>query len=349
MTEERYWQAVLERNHAFDNRFVYAVRSTGIYCRPSCPARRPRREQVLFFAQPAAAVDAGYRACRRCHPDQMAPAERQAVLVERICRLIEAAPEPPPTLEYLGAQAGVDTTTLRRLFRRVLGITPRQYADAARLGRLKVKLKEGEAVTNALYEAGYGSSSRLYEQAPGHLGMTPATYGRSGQGMTIRYTIVSSPIGCLLVAATERGLCAVHFGDDESLLKAALTNEFSAATVTRDDRAFIPWVTLLLAHLAGRQPRLDLPLDLQATAFQRRVWEALRAIPPGQTRSYSAVAAAIGQPAATRAVAQACASNPVAMVIPCHRVIREDGSLGGYRWGVERKRQLLEHEQRNPA
>jgi len=271
-------------------------------------------------------------------------------MVQRACRCIDAHPEDPPTLPDLGARLGVSPHHLQRTFKRLVGITPHQYADARRLDRLKAHLKEGQDVTNALYEAGYSSSSRLYERAADQLGMTPATYRRGGQGMRIRYIIVAGPaLGKaqsehLLVAATERGLCFVSLGDSETALAAALSHEYPAAEISRDASDLTPWVNALVSHLSGRQPHLDLPLDVQATAFQRQVWEELRAIPYGSTRSYSEIARAIGHPAAARAVGHACATNPVAVVIPCHRAVREDGGLGGYRWGLERKRALLDRE-----
>lgn len=336
------WQAVLNRDPQFDGRFVFAVRSTRIYCRPSCPARRPRREQVAFFPVPEAAERAGFRPCRRCRP--RTAAHPQAELVQRACRLIEAGLEEPLTLARLGRELGLSPHHVQRTFKRVLGITPRQYADACRLSLLKARLAKGDDVTTALYAAGYGSSSRLYERAPAQLGMTPATYRRGGQGMRIGYVTVASSLGRLLIAATARGLCAVSLGDTDGLLEAALAQEYPNAEIRRDRNGLSRWVNLLLAHLRGRQPRLDLPVDVQATAFKRQVWEALRRIPYGETRSYSEVARALGRPGAARAVARACATNPVSLVIPCHRVVREDGSLGGYRWGLERKHALLAQE-----
>jgi AraC family transcriptional regulator, regulatory protein of adaptative response / methylated-DNA-[protein]-cysteine methyltransferase len=353
--EDARWQAVLARDAGADGAFVYAVRSTGIYCRPSCPSRRPGREQVRFFSMPEAAERAGYRACRRCLPRETPAQDPRVEMVQRACRCIDAHPEDPPTLADLGAQLGVSPHHLQRTFKHLVGITPHQYAAARRLGRLKAQLKEGQDVTNALYEAGYSSSSRLYERAADQLGMTPATYRRGGQGMRIRYTIVDGPAlgkadsDRLLVAATERGLCFVSLGDSETALAAALSHEYPAAEISRDASDLTPWVNALVSHIGGRQPHLDLPLDVQATAFQRQVWEALRAIPYGSTRSYSEIARAIGHPAAARAVGHACATNPVAVVIPCHRAVREDGTLGGYRWGLERKRALLAQEKGSPG
>jgi AraC family transcriptional regulator of adaptative response/methylated-DNA-[protein]-cysteine methyltransferase len=342
--ERAYWQAVIERNARWDGTFVFAVRSTGIYCRPSCPARRPGRRHVRFFAQPAEAERAGFRPCRRCRPEQSSPGDSRADLIRRVCQLIARHREEPLTLPALAAHVGSSPFHLQRVFKRGMGITPRQYADALRLAGVKRRLREGQDVTTALYAAGYGSSSRLYERAPAHLGMTPATYRRGGRGMKIAYSIVQSPLGRLLVGATARGLCAVSFGDRDGTLEAALRQEYPHAEIARNDSAFRPWIKSLLRHLRGHQTRLDLPLDIEATAFQRRVWEELQHIPYGRTRTYSQVARAIGQPTAVRAVARACATNPVSVVVPCHRVIRSDGSLGGYRWGLERKQALLAKE-----
>jgi AraC family transcriptional regulator, regulatory protein of adaptative response / methylated-DNA-[protein]-cysteine methyltransferase len=343
--EARQWEAVLARDSEADGAFVYAVRTTGIYCRPTCPSRRPRRENVAFFPLPEAAEQAGFRACRRCHPEQSTVRDPQVALVQRVCRAIAANPEEPPTLASLGTTVNLSPFHLQRTFKRVMGITPRQYAEACRVGRLKDELRKGEAVTSALYGAGYGSASRLYESAPAHLGMTPAVYRRGGVGMRIHYTVVPCPLGLLLVAATERGICAITLGDADDALAAALKREYPAAEIARDAAGLDSAVTAIIRHLRGQEPHLDLPLDVQATAFQWRVWEALRAIPYGSTRSYGEIARAIGQPTAARAVAQACATNRVALAIPCHRVVREDGAVGGYRWGVERKRTLLAQEQ----
>jgi len=344
MHEETYWQAVLTRDKHSDGTFVYAVRSTGIYCNPSCAARRPRREQVVFFPQPEAAEQAGYRACRRCRPQEASVYQLQLEMVQHACHYIDTHLEGPLTLEALGKEVSVSPYHLQRVFKRIMGITPRQYAQAYRLGQLKQQLKEGETVTTALYNTGYGSSSRLYEQAPAQLGMTPAAYRQGGKSMHIGYAIVDCPLGRLLIAATEKGICAVSLGDSDAVLETALHSEYPAAEIQRDGVELSQWVSTLLNHLNGQQPQLDLPIDVQATAFQWRVWQALRAIPYGSTRSYGQVAQALGDPKATRAVARACASNPVAIVVPCHRVVREDGKLGGYRWGLERKQRLLAQE-----
>jgi AraC family transcriptional regulator, regulatory protein of adaptative response / methylated-DNA-[protein]-cysteine methyltransferase len=346
MHEENYWQAVLARDSRSNGTFVYAVRSTGIYCNPSCPSRRPQRDQVIFFPAPEAAEQAGFRPCRRCRPEETARLESQVELVRRACRYIEKNLDSPASLASLSAQVHLSPYHLQRIFKRIMGITPRQYAEACRLGRLKAQLKDGEPVTRALYDVGYGSSSRLYERAPSQLGMTPTVYRRGGPGMHINYTIVDCALGRLLVAATAKGICAVSLGDSDTVLESALFSEYPAAEITRDGDgvSLRQWVNALVSHLNGQQPHIDLPLDVQATAFQWRVWQELQAIPYGSTRSYSQIAQALGQPRATRAVAHACATNPVSLVIPCHRVVREDGTLGGYRWGLERKQQLLEQE-----
>jgi AraC family transcriptional regulator, regulatory protein of adaptative response / methylated-DNA-[protein]-cysteine methyltransferase len=343
---ENYWQAVLARDAQFESAFVYAVRSTGIYCRPTCAARRPSRNQVAFYSSPEAAEQAGFRPCRRCRPRGEAAGSRsaQAKLVECLCREIEASLDEGDgalTLATLSARAGANPYQVQRSFKRVMGITPRQYADAKRLARLKSRLREGQDVTGALYEAGYGSSRALYECAPSRMGMTPATYRKGGRGMRIDYTIANSTLGRLLVGATERGVCAVCLGDSDRALETNLSAEYPQAEIRRNDATLAPWVTAFLSHLEGRLPHLDLPVDVRATAFQWRVWEELRAIPYGSTRSYSDVARAIGRPRAVRAVARACATNPVAVVIPCHRVVGKDGGLHGYRWGLERKQKLL--------
>jgi AraC family transcriptional regulator of adaptative response/methylated-DNA-[protein]-cysteine methyltransferase len=340
------WRAVLARDASCDGRFVCAVRTTGIYCRPSCPAGPPRRENVVFYALPELAERDGFRACKRCHPRD-ATAEPHVETVRAACRYIEANLEEPLTLAVLGGQVGLSPAHLQRIFKRVAGISPRQYADACRLGRLKAGLKSRRTVTMAMFEAGYGSSSRLYERAAQQLGMTPATYQRGGRGMQIRYTLADSPLGRLLLAATERGVCAVCIGDADRVLEGNLRGEYPAAEVERDDSALRPLVADMVEHLAGERPHLELPIDVQATAFQWRVWRELQAIPYGETRTYQEVARALGQPSAVRAVARACATNPVAVVVPCHRVLRTDGGLGGYRWGLQRKQKLLEQERKS--
>jgi len=349
MDNPELWNAVVARDSSRDGSFVFAVRSTGIYCRPSCPARRPRREQVSFFPLPEAAEQAGFRACRRCHPRRARAGDSRIELVRQICHAIDEHDEEPQTLQALSAETGVSAHHLQRTFKEVMGITPRQYAEARRLHQFKAGVKRGSSVTEAMYDAGYGSSRGLYEQSASRLGMTPATYGRGGRGMRIIYTTADCALGRLLVAATERGVCSVALGDSDSELISALFDEYPAASIDSQDTSISPalnlWLNQVLELIAGRTPHADLPLDIQATAFQWQVWEELRRIPRGVTRSYQEIASAIGKPKAVRAVARACASNHVALVIPCHRVIREDKSLGGYRWGINRKRKILAGEQ----
>ena len=335
---------MLARDRRYDRAFVYGVRSTGIYCLPSCPSKKPRRQQVEFFPGSEAAVRAGFRACMRCRPEHPASTDPRVDTVREACRLIDAHPDRPDTLAALATRCGTTSPRLLRAFQSVLGVSPRQYRDERRLVRLKTQLKEGKKVSPALYDAGFSSTSRVYERAHARLGMTPATYGRGGRGVQIRFVTVPCPLGWLVVAATERGICRISFGDSAAPLERALRIEFPAAEVARDDGALEAWVAQLLAHLDGRTPRIELPIDVRATAFQRRVWEELQRIPFGATRSYSEIARAIGSPAAARAVARACATNPVAVVVPCHRVVREDGGLGGYRWGLKRKQELLARE-----
>jgi len=342
MLDLKFWEAVENRDSTADGTFVFAVRTTGIYCRPSCPSRRPKRENVQFFPQPDEAEKAGFRACMRCQPrEDVGPL---AEMVEKARRYIEENLDAPLTLEELGQQLNVSHYHLQRSFKRVMGISPRQYAEAQRLSRLKTNLKEGDNVTTALYEAGYSSSSRLYERAPAQLGMTPATYGQGGKGAKISYAVVHCSLGQLLVAATERGVCFVSLGDDINTLEATLHKEYPQAEISRNDSGQAQWVNKILGYIEGHKTSPELPLDVKATTFQWQVWDKLRAIPYGETRSYAQVAKAIGQPTAVRAVARACATNPVALVIPCHRVLRQDGHLGGYRWGIERKEKLIAEE-----
>jgi AraC family transcriptional regulator of adaptative response/methylated-DNA-[protein]-cysteine methyltransferase len=336
------WRAVEQRDPRFDGRFVYAVRSTRIYCRPSCPSRRPARERVTFYSAPDAAEEAGYRACRRCHPREAAPAA--AVAVERARRYIEAHPEQLVTLAALADEVGMSPFHLQRTFKRLLGVSPREYHDALRVTRFKSRLRKGDTVSRATYEAGFGSSSRVYERSDRALGMTPAAYRRGGAGMSIMYTIVDSPFGRLLIGATERGVCAVALGDSDDALLSSLEADFPRAEIEHGDDSHRDWVEEIVAQIGGGNLGLDVPLDLQGTTFQKQVWSLLRKIPPGRTRSYGEIAAALGNPTATRAVARACATNHIAVVIPCHRVVRSDGTSGGYRWGVDRKRKLLERE-----
>jgi len=345
-SRDEFWTAVLSKDRSFDGQFVFAVSSTHIYCRPSCPSRRPKRENVSFFALPAAAENAGFRACRRCHPGDVQTKDPQIEMVQRVCRLIENSEGQPVTLDSLSEQVGVSSFHLQRTFKRIMGMSPSDYAETRRVNKFKQGVQAGEKITNAIYDAGFGSSSRLYELASSQLGMTPATYGKGGRGAVIRYAIADSSLGRLLVASTDKGVCSVRLGDSDDALTTELKLEFSAAEILLDESRLRPALTAVLDHLNDRTPRIDLPLDIRATAFQRQVWEQLQKIPAGETYSYSQVAKGIGQEKAVRAVARACATNPVALVIPCHRVIREDRSLGGYRWGLDRKKKLLEREAR---
>src|ERR1700674_2280569 len=333
---EKQWQAVQRRDRGADGAFVYAVRSTGIYCRPSCPSRKPRREQVEFFPLPEAAEQKGFRACLRCRPRLARLRDPRTAAVARVCREIEAQIDADSSKSANG-----DASDAR--------MTLSSLSSAAGMSALKSRLRKGDDVTTALYDAGFGSSSRLYERAPAQLGMTPATYRQGGAGMRIRYTIAGSPLGRLLVGATDRGISALYLGESDARLEAAIQKEYPRAEIRRDRNGMESWIEQILAHLRGRAPHLDLPTDVQATAFQRRVWEELRRIPYGKTKTYSEVARAIGRPTAVRAVARACATNPVSVVVPCHRVVREDGNLAGYRWGVERKLALLQHESASRA
>ena len=344
--DEARWQAVLDRDAKSDGVFVYAVRSTGVFCRPSCPSRRPKRANVAFFDLPEAAAASGFRPCRRCRPEAVDSLDPALKAVRKACRLIERQDEGTPTLAALGRAVGLSPWHLQRLFKRHLGISPRDYADARRLGRTRRALKDEANVGHAVYAAGFGSSSRLYERAASQLGMTPATYRKGGAGAAIYYATADSVLGRLLVAATASGVCFVALGDGDRALSRALEAEFPAATIAEDRQRLKPWLDATLRHLSGREPALDLPLDVRATAFQWRVWQALRAIPAGETRSYRAIAESLGEPRAARAVGRACATNPVAIAIPCHRAVREDGGLGGYRWGLKRKDALLERERR---
>jgi AraC family transcriptional regulator of adaptative response/methylated-DNA-[protein]-cysteine methyltransferase len=343
LNDNARWRAVLDRDRSADGMFVYAVHSTGVYCRPSCPSRRPRRERVTFFDAAPDARRAGFRACKRCTPDTIAAVDPWIEKVRRATVYLSNV-EGHPSLARLAARLGGSPYHLQRNFKRIVGVTPREYADACRVGIVKQRLKDGSAVTGAMLDAGYGSTSRFYERAAAKLGMSPSAYRRGGAGASIRFAIVASPLGRLLVAATERGVCSVAMGDSDQALEQGLRREFAAATIQRDASALATWTAAIVAHLEGKQPRLELPLDIQATAFQWQVWQALASIPYGETRTYKEVAGEIGRPSAVRAVARACATNPVALAIPCHRVVPATGDVGGYRWGTARKKKLLGRE-----
>lgn len=338
------WAAVVGRDRRFDGRFVYAVSSTGVYCRPSCPSRRPSAATVAFFDDASGAERAGFRACKRCRPGSNGAPAGATPAVRKAAAFIDAHADERITLASLARETGMSPFHLQRVFRRELGVSPREYQQARRLDRLRAQLRRGETVSRATYDAGFGSPSRVYEQAA-RLGMTPAVYRRGGEGLRIRFAIVPSPLGHLLVAATASGVCTVSLGDTDAQLERRLRGEFPRAVVERDgDGSLAELAGRVVAHIRGDGRAHDLPLDVRGTAFQQQVWRALLSIPYGETRSYAEVAAAIGQPTATRAVARACATNPVAVVIPCHRVVRSDGGLGGYAGGVERKERLLEIE-----
>ncbi|MFQ4141616.1 bifunctional DNA-binding transcriptional regulator/O6-methylguanine-DNA methyltransferase Ada [Chlorogloeopsis sp. ULAP02] len=345
LSEEIFWQAINSRDTSLDGVFFYGVHSTHIYCRPSCPSRKPNRNQVIFFRKSEEAEAAGYRPCKRCQPQYSIAPNSAYAKVLATCRYIEAQVEHIPTLAELGAHVSTSPAHLQRIFKQITGVTPFQYADVCRMERFKKRLKQGDTIANALYETGYGASSRLYEKAPQQLGMTPASYQKHGQGETIRYAIASSPLGEILVAATTRGLCCVRLGETATALLEELKQEFAGASLQSGDDELYAWTQALVDYLSGRSICPSLPLDVQATVFQLLVWEALRKIPIGSTASYSDIAQAIAQPKSVRAVARACATNPVALVIPCHRVVQKDGGLGGYRWGVSRKEALLNLEQ----
>ena len=343
-TDDELWEAVVAGDPSYDGAFFTAVATTGIFCRPSCSARTPHRRNVSFFDSTDAAEAAGYRACLRCKPKDVAAPDNGRAKALAAARYIENHPDRIPTLDELGAEVGMSPTHLQRTFTRAIGVSPRKYADALRVERLKGELQDGTDIAGAQYGTGYGSSSRLYEVASSQLGMTPGAYRDGAPGQAISYVVVESPLGCLLVAATERGVCAVRLGDELDVLTAGLAEEFDGAELSPGGDDLAAWVQAIVGYLSGDGPLADLPFDVRATAFQRQVWEAIRAIPFGETATYSELAETIGKPSATRAVAQACAANQVALVIPCHRVVPKSGGTGGYRWGTDRKERLLEME-----
>jgi AraC family transcriptional regulator of adaptative response/methylated-DNA-[protein]-cysteine methyltransferase len=337
------WPAVRTRDAAADGQFVYSVRTTGVYCRPSCPARPARPENIAFHTDPAAAEAAGFRPCKRCHPDGEGIAARQAAIVAALCRHIDES-EQAPNLDELSARAGWSPYHLHRVFKAITGVTPRAYAAAQRARRVRQKLQSGASVTDALYGAGYGSGGRFYAESDQRLGMTPGRFRAGGDGSTIRFALGQCSLGAILVAQSERGVCAITLGDDADALLRELQDRFPRARLVGGDADFEALVARVVGLVEAPGLGLDLPLDVRGTAFQQRVWQALREIPPGRTASYAEIAERIGTPKAVRAVAQACAANVLAVAIPCHRVVRQDGALSGYRWGVERKRTLLARE-----
>ncbi|HUF28295.1 MAG TPA: bifunctional DNA-binding transcriptional regulator/O6-methylguanine-DNA methyltransferase Ada [Gemmatimonadaceae bacterium] len=344
--DDSAWAALEQRDRRYDGVFVYAVRTTGVYCRPSCAARRPRRANVAFFATPQLAEEAGFRACRRCRPATAGVAAADEA-VARARAYLDANADRTVPLAELARAVGMSSFHLQRKFKERLEVSPKVYADARRIERLKAALRRGDSVSRATYDAGFNSSGPVYARTGSGLGMSPAQYRRGGHGVRISFATAGTSIGRVLVAASDRGVCAVTLGEDDESLERALRDEFHAAELARVDAGhgtLGPWLEAIVRHLDGGEPRLHVPLDVGGTPFQRRVWAALREIPFGETRSYAQVASAIGEPGAARAVARACAANPAAIVIPCHRVVRATGEASGYRWGAERKRRLLAAE-----
>jgi AraC family transcriptional regulator of adaptative response/methylated-DNA-[protein]-cysteine methyltransferase len=345
MENELFWQAVKANDARFDGAFYLGVKTTGIYCKPSCRARLPKRENVDFYASAKDAEAVGYRACLRCKPRSAEHTDPLVAKMLRAAEMIEA--ESTLSLEELGSQLGLSPFHLQRSFKQIIGVSPKKYAEAKKMEKFKSEIREGSDVTTAMYDAGYGSSSRLYEKASENLGMTPKAYKTGGKGTTIEYTITDCELGRILVGRTIKGLCSVAFADDDQSLEENLKSEFPNAEIVRDAAVLKDFVDEILKHLGGETRRLDLPLDIQATAFQMKVWEILRKIPYGETVSYSQIAEQLGDKKKVRAVARACASNRIAVAIPCHRVIASSGKLSGYRWGINRKQQLIEKESKS--
>ncbi len=342
MNNEIFWQAMINNDARFNGIFFVCVRTTKIYCKPTCTAKLPKRENVEFFNTREEAENKGFRACLRCHPKLELVVNPQIENVVWACELLES--EQNMSLEELSQELRISPSHLQRIFKEIIGVSPKKYAENLRLEKFKGEIRQGNDVVTAMYESGYSSSSRLYENIGEKLGMTPKTYQKGGKGMKINYTITDCELGKMLVARTEKGVCAVTFGDDESFLSERLFQEYPNAEIKKDETNLKDYVEAILQNLAGNNKRIDLPIDVQATAFQMQVWDALRKIPSGETQSYKQVAESIGNPKAFRAVARACATNRVAVVIPCHRVVGSDGKLSGYRWGIERKRKLIDAE-----
>jgi AraC family transcriptional regulator of adaptative response/methylated-DNA-[protein]-cysteine methyltransferase len=340
------WKALALRDHAADGTFVYGVTSTGVFCRPSCPSRRPRADRVRFFDTPVEAKQAGFRACKRCRPETVGVSVPGIDAVRRASAYLATHADETVTLGHLAKVTSMSPHHLQRRFKAIVGLSPREFQSAVRAGKLRTSLRDGRDVTTAIYEAGYGSPSRVYEAAPTGKGMSLSSYRRGGAGMRIEYSTFKSPIGEVLVAATGNGVCAVKIGDSATTLVRDLRREYPAAEIEADARPRSEWTKAIASHLRGGAPALDLPIDVRATAFQWKVWRELQRIPYGETRPYAAVAERIGKPSAARAVARACATNPVALVVPCHRVVPSAGGTGGYRWGVQRKEKLLSAESR---
>ena len=342
-SDNERWSAVVNRDHAADGEFVYCVTTTGIYCRPGCAARRPRRENVCFHSSCEDAENAGFRPCRRCLPNEPSLSERHAQAVAVACRLVETADE-PPNLDALAQAAGMSRFHFHRVFKAATGFTPRAYAAAHRADRVRESLRSSRTVTDAIYDSGFNSSGRFYAKSPEMLGMAPAAFQSGGTGETIRFAVGECSLASILVAATVKGVCAILLGNDPAALTRELEDRFPQADLVGADPDFELLVACVVGFVESPEIGLDLPLDIRGTVFQRRVWRALQEIPAGTTASYCAIAKRLGSSKAARAVARACASNPLAIAIPCHRVVRNDGALGGYRWGVERKRVLLDRE-----
>jgi AraC family transcriptional regulator of adaptative response/methylated-DNA-[protein]-cysteine methyltransferase len=342
-SDDARWSAVVKRDAAADGAFFYSVRTTGVYCRPSCAARLPHRKNVDFHVTRDDAERAGFRPCKRCRPREASLDARRAADVATACRLIERADE-MPTLDELAAAVGLSRFHFHRVFKQVTGLTPKAYASAHRADRVRTALTRSDTVTDAIYDAGFNSNGRFYETSANVLGMTPSTFRAGGSGAAVMFAVGECSLGSILVAASDKGICAILLGDDPDALARTLQDRFPNAALTGNDAAFEQWVARVVGFVEAPQLGLDLPLDVRGTAFQRRVWHALSKIPVGSTASYAEIARAIGAPHAARAVAQACGANSLAVAIPCHRVIRSDGAMSGYRWGVERKRALLQRE-----
>jgi AraC family transcriptional regulator of adaptative response/methylated-DNA-[protein]-cysteine methyltransferase len=348
LSAEKCWSAVVAHDATQDGRFFYSVRTTGVYCRPGCASRQPRRENVAFYENAEAAEAAGFRPCKRCRPNEASSADRHVAAIGRACALIRAR-DALPTLAELAVAAGISRFHFHRVFKEITGATPREWGKAHRLGRFAERLDARESVAEAVYGSGFGASSRAYEAAQSGLGMTPGARRHGGRGETIRFTIVETGLGWALVAATGRGICMTALGDERAPLEAELRRRFPAALIWPADAALTAWAEEIVRFITRPDAQPDLPLDIRGTAFQALVWRALQKIPPGRTASYREIAAALGRPSAVRAVAQACASNKLALLVPCHRVVRSDGDLAGYRWGIERKRALIAREREAAA
>lgn len=343
MQQDEFWQAVITRNRNYDGKFVYGVISTKIYCHPSCPSRKPRREKVLFFSQKIEAENKGFRACKRCFSKNQLE-KSHLELIQQICNFLKQEFDKNHSLNELASKFNISPYHLQRTFKKIIGITPRQYTEALRMENFKNQLRQNKKIINAVYESGYNSSSSLYQFSASNLGMTPNTYRKGGKNMIINYTIVPCSMGYLLVATTKQGICSVKLGDTKSELESILYKDFHQAELIFDSGTHQDWVKIILTFIDGNQPHLDLPLDIRGTAFQKQVWEALQKIPYGETSTYKNIANQINKPKSVRAVGNACGANPTALIVPCHRVIKNDGSLGGYRWGIERKKKLLNLE-----